>query len=87
MTVDQLKVNMRSMLEHFKKRGQVISDATIHNTVLSDSDGFGQVNSKRVYKDSIRYSIIMEMGKSADKPWPKKWLDKSVQELAEVLLS
>ena len=41
MTQQQLMEVMKFHLKNFNDEGVVISDDTIHNTVLSDSDGYG----------------------------------------------
>lgn len=84
MTLDQLKEIMKFHLKNFNDEGVEINDNTLHNTVLSDSDGYGASNSKSIYRSSIRWSL-KKYGHS-DKPWPSNWMSMRVNELAENLI-
>ena len=84
MTVEQLKEVMKYQLGNFNDEGVAISDTTVHNEVLSDSDGYGQANSKTIYKLVIRRTLIREGHE--DRSWPAGWMDLSVEELAPLLL-
>jgi len=84
MTQEQLMEVMKFHLKNFNDEGVVISDDTIHNTVLSDSDGYGTSNSKNIYRSSIRWT--MQKNGHDDKPWPKDWFDKSVEYLSSNIL-
>lgn len=84
MTIEQLKEIMKFQLRNFDDEGVEINDETIHNTVLKTDDGFGQVNSVRLYKDVIRFTLIKQGHE--DKPWPNNWLDLNVQDLAESII-
>ncbi len=84
MTEEQLKKVMKFHLSNFNDEGVEINDDTIHKEVLSEHDGFGSANSKRIYKSAIRWTIIKQGHE--DKPWPNNWMDLSVIELASKLL-
>lgn len=81
----QLKGVMKKHLRSFNDNADIaISNATIHSTVLSDSDGFGQANSKQLYKGMVRWSL--KNAGDNDKNWPSDWMGKSVGELAARLV-
>ena len=80
MTLEQLHDVMKFHLENFNKEDFEVNNDTIHNTVLSDSDGYGAANSKYIYKAIIRWT--MKKNGHEDKDWPYNWFDKSVSELA-----
>jgi len=80
MTQQQLKEVMKFHLQNFNDEHVVISDETIHNTVISDSDGYGPSNSKNIYYSVIRWT--MKKNGHEDKPWPSDWFDKSVEYLS-----
>ncbi|NVO19711.1 MAG: hypothetical protein HXX13_08425 [Bacteroidetes bacterium] len=84
MTEDQLKEVMKFHLQNFNNEGVAINDQTIHNTVLSDSDGFGDSNSKSIYRAAIRWTI--QKNGAEDKPWPADWFDNNVAYLASKLI-
>jgi len=74
---------MKYYLEAFRTSNLSITDATVHSKVLTD-DGLGSATSKRLYKASVRWSIIQKDGN--DPAWPQKWFDMSVKDLATKLL-
>jgi len=80
----QLRKVMKFQLRNLSTSDKKITDTTIHNTVLSDSDGFGSANSMRIYKSFIRYTIIQSGHE--DKPWPKDWMKLTVAELSNKLI-
>jgi hypothetical protein len=82
---EQLRAVMRFHLGNFNDEGVTISDATVHNEVLSDSDGFGAASSKRLYKGVIRWTL--EKNDGPDPEWPDDWMDLTVTELANALLA
>jgi len=84
MDIEQLKAVMKFHLANFNDEGVEINDDTIHNTVLSDSDGFGNANSKYIYRAAIRWT--MKKNGHEDKVWPPDWFDSSVTYLAEKIL-
>jgi hypothetical protein len=84
MTQQQLQEVMKFHLKNFNDEHVVIDDNTIHNTVLSANDGFGNSNSKNIYRASIRWTL--KRNGHSDKAWPNDWFDKSVQYLASKII-
>ena len=84
MTIEQLQALMIFHLNSFNDEGIEINNNTIHNLVLSDSDGYGNATSKKIYKLVIRRGLVSQ--NHDDKPWPVNWMDLSVNELASRLL-
>ena len=84
MTVLQMKDVMKYHLSNFNDEGVEINDQTIHNTVISNTDGFGAANSQSIYKAVIRWTLKNQGHE--DKNWPNKWMDLSVNDLAPKLL-
>lgn len=84
MTQQQLKEVMKFHLKNFNDEGVKIDDNTIHNTVLSESDGYGNSNSKNIYRAAIRWT--MKKNGQKDIPWPKDWFNKSVDYLSSKIL-
>lgn len=83
MTQSQLKNVMKYHLKNFNDEGVSINDSTVFNTVLSDSDGYGNANSKYIFRSVIRWTMIKNG--HADKSWPKDWFDKNVEYLSSKL--
>ena len=84
MTQEQLQEVMKFHLTNFNDEGVEINNDTVHNTVLSDSDGYGAANSKYIYRAVIRWT--MKRNGHQDKVWPSDWFDKSVSELASKII-
>lgn len=84
MTVDQLKEVMKYHLGNFNDEGVDINDDTIHDQVLSASDGYGAANSKNIYRSVLRWTL--KKNGHQDKRWPAKWMEMSVNELASKIL-
>lgn len=84
MTLDQLKAVMRFQLQNFNDEGVAISDQTVHNEVLDEDDGFGHVNSEKMYQDVMKFTLIKQG--HALKKWPSTWTEMTVEELAPQLL-
>ena len=80
MNIEQLKKVMKYHLANFNDEGVEINDNTIHNTVLSATDGYGNANSKYIYRAVIRWTL--KKNGHEDKPWPSDWFVKSVAYLA-----
>ncbi|MBN2425849.1 MAG: hypothetical protein JXR46_10755 [Calditrichaceae bacterium] len=85
MTVDQLKEVMKFHLNNFNDEDIDIDDETIHNQVLSASDGYGAANSKNIYRSVMRWTL--KKNGHQDKRWPNNWIDMSVAELSSKILS
>lgn len=76
---------MKYHLKNFNDEGVAINDDTVHNQVLSDSDGFSpQTSSQSIYKAALRWTL--NKAGHEDKAWPAKWMDMSVNELAAKLI-
>ena len=84
MNNGQLRLVMRYYLDHFNRNGVAITDETVHNTVLSDSDGFPPASSMNLYKGSVTYSL--KMGDNGTPDWPDAWMDTSVAQLADTFI-
>ena len=84
MTNNDLKNIMKFHLSNFNDEEIEIDDNTIHNKILSDSDGYGDSNSKEVYRAVIR--VTMKKNGQEDKPWPSDWFENSVEYLASKIL-
>lgn len=86
INIDNLTDNMRRLLEPFNNEGVPITNETKHSEVLSKTDGFkGVGDSATLYKGGIQWILWANGGtKSA---WPAKWLDLSVKELADLIIS
>lgn len=84
MTKEQLKDVMKYHLTNFNDEGVEINDQTIHSAVLSESDGFGNANSKYIYRAVIRWT--MKKNGLIDKPWPSDWFEKDVEYLSSKIL-
>ncbi|GAA4736570.1 hypothetical protein [Flavisolibacter ginsenosidimutans] len=85
VTKSQLMEVMKFHLNNFNDEGVTINNDTIHNSVLSDSDGVtSQTSSKNIYKGIIRWT--MNANGHEDKPWPLKWMEQSVDELSTAII-
>ncbi len=84
MTKEQLKNVMKYHLTNFNDEGVEINDQTVHSTVLSDTDGFGNANSKYIYRAVIRWT--MKRNGQTDKPWPSDWFEKDIEYLANKII-
>ena len=84
MNTGQLKKIMKFHLTNFNDEGVAINDATIHNKVLSDSDGYGNACSQYIYKSVIRWTL--ERNGYEDVGWPQNWMELSVEDLANKLI-
>ena len=84
MTQEQIQEVMKFHLTNFNDEGVEINNDTVHNTVLSDYDGYGAANSKYMYRAVIRWT--MKRNGHQDKVWPSDWFDKSVSELASKII-
>lgn len=87
LTLDGLKTAMKEdLLKPFNNEGVEISDSTIHEEVLSDSDGAApSVSSKKLYIGALKWTIWANGGKQVK--FPSNWMEKTVAELAEFIIS
>lgn len=86
INIDNLTDNMRRKLEAFNNEGVVVTNDTKHSEVLSKTDGFKDVgDSATLYKGAILWTIWANGGTKSG--WPAKWLDLSVKELADIIIS
>jgi len=76
---DQLKTRMRDLLLYFDDEGITITDDTIHNQVLSDSDGH-PLSSEELYNMVITQKLFVNG--NPDRAWPSDWMGTSVDTLA-----
>jgi hypothetical protein len=85
LTKNQLMAVMKYHLSSFNDEGVEISNSTVHNKVLSDDDGAtASTSSKNIYKGLIRWTV--DANGHEDKPWPGKWMELSVDELATAII-
>lgn len=86
VTLEPLIENMKVKLQAFNNEGVEITEGTIHNEVLSTSDGFTpSQSSAKLYKGSILWTIWANGGKNSK--WPANWIEMSVTELADYIMS
>ena len=85
MTEAQLRSVMKYHLKNFNDEGVAINDQTVHDQVLSTTDGFGAANSAAIYKAAIRWTLWNADHK--DPTWPANWLSLSVKDLATKLMA
>lgn len=81
----QLREVMKYHLKNFSINDVEITDETLHKDILSEEDGIGSANSKRIYRSFIRWTLL-QAGEE-DKPWPKKWIDLSVADFSTKLIA
>ena len=84
MTLGQLKEVMKYHLKNFNDEGVDINYSTVHNKVLSENDGFENVNSIQIYQHFIKWTLNSQ-GLEL-KEWPENWIDLTVNELSEKLM-
>jgi len=83
LTVEQIKAILRDQLRAFNQN-QPVSDQTVFNTILSDSDGFTpSTSSKRLFKALVRFALANNG--HTDVSWPSNWIDMTVADLAAKL--
>lgn len=86
VTLEALVENMKVKLQAFNNEGVEITNETIHSTVLSNDDGPKiSMASSKLYRGAIMWTIWANGGKNVK--WPTEWMDESVQELAEYIMS
>jgi hypothetical protein len=85
LTKSQLIAVMKYHLSSFNDEGVEISNSTLHNQVLSADDGAtASTSSKNIYKGLIRWTV--DANGHEDKPWPNKWMELTVDELATAII-
>lgn len=84
LNITQLKDVMKHYLKSFNDEGVAINDNTKHNSVLSENDLLGNVNSKNLYHDAVRY--VLAQNGNPIKVWPSSWMELSVNNLANIIL-
>lgn len=80
LTTPQLEKVMIETLKRFDTKKQTINRDTVHNMVLSTTDGFGTASSSRLYKGLIRH--VLSQSGNQDKAWPATWMQMDVKTLA-----
>lgn len=86
ITLEPLMENMRVKLQAFNNEGLEITNETIHNAILAPDDGFKvSQSSQKLYYGAILWTIWANGGTNTK--WPPNWMDISVQELAEFIIS
>lgn len=83
MTTRQMKTVMKGFLTHYNDEGIDVNDSTIHNTVLSASDGLAGISSMTMYKSDLVY--VIRRNSHPEKKWPDNWMSLSVSDLAIAL--
>lgn len=84
MKQEDLQNNMKYHLNNLKKEGIDITDDTIHEDVLSLSDGFGMANTEHIYEYVINETF--SLNNETSKTWPLDWMKLSVKDLASKLV-
>jgi hypothetical protein len=84
MTLDELKDAMVKYLIDFNEEGVMVANSTVHNTVLNMSDGPLHVNSLQLYMDVLQF-VLTKKGHTIV-AWPGDWQDKSVDDLAPLII-
>lgn len=86
VTLEPLMDNMREVLQVYNNEKVEITNETIHNTVLADDDGFRTApSSMSQYRNYVRWIVWVNGGK--DYRNPAGWMDMSVRQLAEFIMS
>lgn len=85
ITLEALQENMRVKLQAFNKNKVEITNDTVHKSVLDEGDAKKASRHKKLYEGAIRWTVWENEGK--DSKWPSGWLDMSVTELAEFIMS
>lgn len=86
ITKENITANMLVKMEAFNDESVALTGSTIHSEVLSTNDGFkGVASSAPLYKGAIDWTIWANGGTKVK--WPGDWLDKSVDEMADFIIS
>ncbi|HKI02989.1 MAG TPA: hypothetical protein VKK31_13520 [Thermoanaerobaculia bacterium] len=83
LTAEQIKTILKFTLTSFNQ-GEPVTDETVFNTILSETNGFTPAtSSKRIFKSLVRFGLANN--NHPDVAWPTDWMDKTIAELAEIL--
>lgn len=86
ITLEALIENMKVKLQAFNNEGLEITNETFHKAIVSNDDGPKvSMASAKLYRGAIMWTIWRNGGKNTK--WPSEWMDETVQELAEYLIS
>lgn len=80
----QLRNAIKFQLGNFSSSSDPVSDDTVFSEILSNDDGIGTANSKRIFKSFIRWTLIRNGAEDVN--WPANWIDLTVSQLAEKLI-
>lgn len=61
-----------------------VTDDTVLNEILSETDGVGASNSKTIFESAIRW--VIERNKLTGKTWPQNWIALSAKQFAETIV-
>lgn len=87
MTQAELKEAMLTkLLPAFNNEGVTLSDDTVLNTVLSETDGFGSSNSAEIFHDAIVWTIKVNNKTKKIKKFQINWLNLTVSGFAQMAL-
>lgn len=85
ITLEALQENMRVKLQAFNKNKAEITNDTIHKEIINHGNSKKEALYKKLYEGAIRWTVYENEGK--DTKWPSNWMDLSVTELAEFIIS
>lgn len=86
LTLDAVKANMIELLKTFNNEGVELNDETIHDAVLDVDDGFTSTqSSQRLYSGGLQWIIWRNGGRKVK--FPADWMQQSVAQLAEFIMS
>lgn len=86
LTLDAVKANMIELLKTFNNEGVELNDETIHDAVLDADDGFiSTQSSQRLYSGGLQWIIWRNGGRKVK--FPADWMQQSVAQLAEFIMS
>lgn len=86
ITLENLQINMQELLKPFNNEGVEVNNDTIHSAVLATDDGFTiSSSSAKLYSGGLQW-ILWRNGGTKVK-FPTNWMDQSVTELSEFIIS
>ena len=81
-----LKEVMKFHLRNFAPKGKKVYDTTIHNEILSNTDGFRRPSSSAtIYKSLIKWTLNHAGNQNIK--WPRNWITLSVADLSDKLIT